>query len=338
MATSSERLCVICNKAVGLYDCRECQRTFCKKHVAEHNLELAKQMDDIVYNHDLLQQQLGEQDATSSQHPLMTEINNWERQSIEKIRNMAEKTRHDLDQLLIGNKKLVKKELEQTSIQLKTHKETDDYSEKDLTKWLQVLEKLKKQLSTPFNVKLERINDGTWLQRLEIMTTPINPTEKFEKVCGNIKILENGFIAEHDATTGHAEVRGFTKYSSGTHRIHLKIEKMTNNNWMFWGIISQNTAMQINSYSSTSANGWAKVSKQVYLNGKCHDGYSNYQGDIVENDILHLILNCDDRVIELENERTKHKYSIPIDLTGCPFPWQFHINLHGNNDRIRILT
>lgn len=338
MMTSSARLCVICNKAVGLYDCRECQRTFCKKHVAEHNLELAKQMDEIVYNHDLLQQQLSEQTAASSQHPLIIEINNWERESIDKIKDLAEKIRRELDQLLIENKKLIKKELEETSIELKTHKETDDYSEKDLTKWTQALEMLKKQLSTSSNIKLGRINDEIWLQRLEIMTTPINPTDKFEKVHGNIRILENGFIAEHDETAGHAEVRGFTKYSTGTHRIRLKIEKMTNNHWMFWGIISQNTVMQNNSYCSISANGWAKVSKQVYLNGKCRDGYNNYQGDIVANDTLDLILNCDDQTIELENERTKDKYSIPIDLSGCPFPWQLHINLHGNNDRIRILT
>jgi hypothetical protein len=106
---------------------------------------------------------------------------------------------------------------------------------------------------------------------------------------------------------------------------------------MFWEIISQNTATQNNSYFSTSANGWAKNTNQVYLNGKCNAGYNNYQGDIVENDILYLILNCDSRIIELGNERTKQKYSIPIDLNGCPFPWQLHINLYWNNDRIRIL-
>jgi hypothetical protein len=143
-----------------------------------------------------------------------------------------------------------------------------------------------------------------WLQRLGITTTPLSPSDKFEKVCGNVQILENGLVAEN-GMGGHAEVRGFTKYSTGTHTISLKIEKMTNNHWMFWGIISQNTAAQTNSYSSTSANKWAKNPRQVYLNGAHHDGYNNYQADIIENDTLHLILNCDNRTIELENERTK---------------------------------
>jgi hypothetical protein len=157
--SSPERLCVVCNKAAGVYDCRECQRTFCKKHVTEHNLEVSKQMDNIVYHHDLLKQQLSEQNTTSSQHPLMIEINNWERESVEKIGDLAEKARHELDQLLTGNKKLITEQLEGISTQLKIRKEADDYSEKDLTQWRQALEKLKQQLSTPPNVKLEKIND-----------------------------------------------------------------------------------------------------------------------------------------------------------------------------------
>ncbi|CAF0868276.1 unnamed protein product [Rotaria sordida] len=61
----------------------------------------------------------------------------------------------------------------------------------------------------------------------------------------------------------HGEVRGFKTYSTGTHKINLKIEEMTNNYWMFLGIISQGTEMQEHSYSSISANGWAKNSKQT---------------------------------------------------------------------------
>ncbi|CAF1358038.1 unnamed protein product [Adineta steineri] len=266
-------------------------------------------MDNVIYHHDLLQQQLNEQDTVLSQHPLMMEINNWERESVEKIRYAAEKT----------------------------GKEADGYSEKDLSGWLQALEKLKNQLSTPSDVKLQKIKDETWLQRLEIMTDPINSSEKFEKGCDSVHILENGLVAEHNETEIAAEVRGFTKYSTGTHKIGLKIEKMTNNNWMFWGIISQNTATQKNSFSSKSSNGWAMF-KYVYLNGEYSVGYNNYQGDIVENDILYLTLNCDSQTIELENERTKQKNSIAIDLNDCPFPWQLHINMYNSNDRIRILA
>ena len=336
METSTKGLCVVCNKAAGLYVCQECQRPFCKKHVAEHNLELAKQMDDVCNTHDLLQQEINEKSVTSNQHPLMMQINEWENECVKKIRNEAEKARKELEQHLTSNKKLITRELETISSQLKRYKETDDYSEKDLVSWKQALKKLKAQLLTPPCIRLEKINDQQWIQRLKITSVTLDSTDKFEKKHGSIEILEDGFVAQKSTQSADSEVRGFKKYTTGIHKISLKIEKMTYNNWMLWGIISQNTVMQNYSYSSTSAYGWAK-SNQVYLNGKGNQGYNNYDADIVENDIIHLTLNCDNRMIELENDRTKKKYSIPIDLNNCPFPWQLHVNLYSSNDRIRIL-
>ena len=326
----SERLCDVCNKAAGIYDCRDCQRTFCKNHVTEHNLELSKQMDDIYNQHDLLKEQL------SNRHPLILEINNWEQESIEKIRNVAEEARHEFDKLFIDNKELITTQLEEISTQLETYKQTDDYTEKNLTEWRQALENLQKELSTPSNIHLEKVNDEQWLQRLEIITTSLNATENFEEISNEVRILENGCVAEN-GIAGHHEIRGSIKYSTGIHKIRLRIEKMAHNHWMFLGIISQNTVMQNSSYWSTSAYGWAKNPTQVFLNGKNNLGYNNYDADIDENDIIHLTLNCDNRMIELENDRTKKKYSIPIDLNNCPFPWQLHVNLYSSNDRIRIL-
>lgn len=328
--TMSERLCDVCNKAAGIYDCRDCQRTFCKNHVTEHNLELSKQMDDIYNQHDLLKEQL------SNRHPLILEINNWEQESIEKIRNVAEKARHEFDKLFIDNKELITTQLEEISTQLETYKQTDDYTEKNLTEWRQALENLQKELSTPSNIHLEKVNDEQWLQRLEIITTSLNATENFEEISNEVRILENGCVAEN-GIAGHHEIRGSIKYSTGIHKIRLRIEKMAHNHWMFLGIISQNTDRQNNSYSSTSANGWSNSPSKGYLAGKCNNKYNSSKGNISENDILNLILNCDDRIIELENECTKEKYSIPIDLDSCPFPWKLHVNFYNQNDRIRIL-
>ncbi|CAF0884538.1 unnamed protein product [Rotaria sordida] len=82
MTTVLQRVCDICNKATGVYDCRGCQRIFCRKHVVEHNLELSREMDNVVYHHDLLRQQLSEQETGSSQHPLMKKMNNWEHTNV----------------------------------------------------------------------------------------------------------------------------------------------------------------------------------------------------------------------------------------------------------------
>ncbi|CAF4555513.1 unnamed protein product [Rotaria sp. Silwood2] len=150
---------------------------------------------------------------------------------------MAEKARRDLNRLLTDHKESITKKLEEISCQLKTTKEADDYSEKDLSEWLQMLEKLKKQLLTPSNVILRTVSDEIWLQPIVVMATSLNSRDKFDKASNNIRILENGFVAEDNGTYSHGEVRGFKTYSTGTYKINSKIEEMTSNNWMFWGII-----------------------------------------------------------------------------------------------------
>ncbi|CAF1407330.1 unnamed protein product [Adineta ricciae] len=338
MTTSSKSPCSISGcKSVGIYNCQGCQRSFCKKHVTEHNMELSKEMDNVVNHHDLLQQELTQQNVTLDNHSLMKEINDWQHECMEKIRRTAEEARCKLTELITDNTQSLTQQLKLVSDQLKSSKENDEYSEIDLTQWMDALTNLKKRMETPPNIKLRKINHEVWLQRLEITATSMISSDKFDKTCGDVKILANGSVVEHSGATGNAEVRGFAAYSHGVYKISLKIERMTNNYWMLWGIISQNTSMQVSSYSSKSSYGWAKNQKQVYLNGENNNGYNDYDGDVCENDVLYLTLNCDERYIQLENERTKKKYTIPIDLTKCPFPWQLHINLYSANDRISIL-
>jgi hypothetical protein len=55
------------------------------------------------------------------------------------------------------------------------------------------------------------------------------------------------------------------------------------------------------------------------------------------NDIISLILDCDERLIMMINERSKAKHELPVNIDNCPLPWQLHVVLHEPNSRIRIL-
>lgn len=123
MATPSKNPCSISNcKSTGIYNCQGCQRSFCKKHVAEHNMELSKEMDNVVYHHDLLQQQLTQQNVTLDDHPLMKEINDWQCECMKKIRDTAEKARQKLNELLTDNRQSLTQQLKVVSNQLKSSK------------------------------------------------------------------------------------------------------------------------------------------------------------------------------------------------------------------------
>ncbi|CAF1354703.1 unnamed protein product, partial [Didymodactylos carnosus] len=165
-----------------------------------------------------------------------------------------------------------------------------------------------------------------------------NIVEKFDRVHSNtIKIEENGLLAILVDKRGHCEVRGRSLYCCGINRIKFKIEKMLNNQWISFGIISQSTQMASASYSSPSFYGWGQCTAHVYLNGSDQSNYAGYDGDIKQNDVIELIINCEAKYIQLLKNRSNKRYEIPIDSDKCLFPWQLSVNLFNINDRVRIL-
>ncbi|CAF3157134.1 unnamed protein product [Rotaria sp. Silwood2] len=113
---------------------------------------------------------------------------------------------------------------------------------------------------------------------------------------------------------------------------------MLNNQWISFGVISKSTPMAAYSFSSPSFYGWGQSTKQTFLNGSVQPGYDGYDGDIKENDIIELIINCETKIIQLINQRSTKRYEIPIDSSKCSFPWMLSVNLTNINDRVRIVT
>src|SRR5262249_43938650 len=89
-STSQKVSCATCGKAAGLFTCRGCAKDFCTQHVAEHRQTLGKQMDEVTLSHDQLRQAIAECTAEPRRHPLMKQIDEWEKQSVAKINQAAD--------------------------------------------------------------------------------------------------------------------------------------------------------------------------------------------------------------------------------------------------------
>lgn len=104
MAASSisKAPCATCDcKAIGVFKCEGCGQVFCRKHVGEHREILNHQLDEIVIEFDGLQQFVAENnDRVRQQHILIAEVNKWEQDSIEKIRQTANEARQQLNALI----------------------------------------------------------------------------------------------------------------------------------------------------------------------------------------------------------------------------------------------
>jgi hypothetical protein len=92
-----------------------------------------------------------------------------------------------------------------------------------------------------------------------------------------------------------------------------------------------------NSYESSSAYGWADYN-DYFLAGIRQDNRTTGQlSHTIENDIISLVFDCTNRTISYTNERSQCNQQLNIDINKCPFPWQLHVNLFGEDDRVRLL-
>ncbi len=335
-STSQKAPCATCGKVTGMFTCRGCQKDFCTRHVAEHRQELGKQMDELTLDHDRFRQNLIDQTREPRRHPLIKQIDEWEEQSINTIRRSADDARQQLRTTINDHATKLTEALTKIAQELRKAREDDDFFETDLKQWIDKLDRLRKDLAHPPNIQIRKevINvDSLALKIIETTSTK----ETFARSVGSIQIEDGGQVIVKKQGDHYQGARGSGEYSSGQHRFRFKIEECINSQrWIFIGIVSKDVTLVTGSYGSQSSYGWAGAT-QVYCNGALSYGFNGYKSDMEKNDVVELLLDCDQRMIRLTNERTRSVYGLPIEISKCPFPWQLNFNLYFVNDRIRIL-
>ena len=334
-STSPKTPCATCGKIAGLFTCRGCQKDFCKRHVAEHQQELSKQFDELIFEHDQFRESLMKQTQESRHDALMKQIDEWEQESINKIRHTANEIRKELQTRIGQHTSKLTEDLTEMAQDLRKAREEDDFHEKDLKQWMDKLNNLKRNLTQPPNIDIRKENNNTILFIPKIVLS-IFSNEIFGQSIGDIRIEDNGQLIVKGQSNGLATARGSGEYSSGEHRFRLRIEVNNSDKWLFIGIISKSVCIQAKSYDSKSSYGWAG-DDQVYINGVQMLGFNGYKPDIEKSDIVEFLVDCDQRSIRLTNERTHSIHTLAVDTEKSPFPWQLNFNLYYLNDCVRIL-
>ena len=155
MATSEIKYqCITCQKHRAISRCHGCSQDFCLKHFTEHQQQLSTQLDQIEQDRDLFQQTLN-QTRTNPQKTLLTEqVDRWEQESIEKIKQTAQEIRQTLS--IYPTENTIKRQLEELTRQLRKSREEEDIIEGDLHKWKEELKHLTQQLNMPTNIIIQQ--------------------------------------------------------------------------------------------------------------------------------------------------------------------------------------
>jgi hypothetical protein len=355
-SATTKKTCAKCGKGAGTATCNGCEQSFCTKHFIEHRQELSQQMDNIGQEHDVLCRDLTNEQGT---HPLIKCINEWEQESITKIQVAAEVARADLQQLLNKAKNNLKTSVTKMTEELQSSRESDDYTEVDIRRWINQLQELRMMLDSPLTINIDYENNTRSLIRLikvsnkqssgslyqvsqshelnNRISSNLETTvsERFTDIFGKITLSEDGFVATCvNGYGGISYVGGIGRYSSGTHCIRFRIEKRSPIWLVFLGIVSESEKMTNDILHTISCHGWWDIDSSV-VGGKAN---SRMSIRIIEiGDEVTLVLDCNNRRIQLEHHRTNSIVNMPIDLQLCAFPWKIIVLLRSKDDCVRII-
>jgi hypothetical protein len=143
--------CVKCPKGVAIATCGGCQQWFCITHFNEHREELTRQIEDVGQDYDILRRDLNEENR---KHQLLSRINDWEQRAIGKIQFAAEEARKDLQIYLEKNINTLNASAEKIVQDLRESRQSGNYSEIDLNKWIEQLNQLRHKLDYPSTIQI----------------------------------------------------------------------------------------------------------------------------------------------------------------------------------------
>jgi len=347
--TPGKRYCVICRQTGGILICNGCQLTFCGKHVVKHREELTYRLENIIEDHQLLREDIEE---PVNEHIYLRKIDQWEKQSIKKIKKAADTTRAELKQIIDRSKRRLTKIARDIAFDLSAAWKADDFAENDLVKWTKQLNDLRADMKSTFSFQWTEDQRYPIYPMTFMNYNPRNrhpstskssnsiPYECFSKTTYSASIENNGFIVKHiGPNSDYAHVLGKQLYSKGTHTIRFKILQSSPPHTIFFGCISSKIPQNSIYYKSSPVVGWFGYN-EVYQHGVWNNnlnvhGYDSSQ--IQTNDILHLIFDCDHKQIELFHERINKRYRLPVNTEKAPFPWQFLVVLTNEDDCVKII-
>lgn len=159
MATDlGKNCCILCKKDKSTLRCGGCLQEYCFNHSLDHRQDLNKQLDEVEKARHLFRQILIQQTIDPEKHLLIQQINDWERESILKIRQTADEARQTLLKYTSSYVKEIEANLNKLTEQIRQSREDNDFYETDIRYWNDELKRLEKELTKPSNINLRQDN------------------------------------------------------------------------------------------------------------------------------------------------------------------------------------
>ena len=155
--------CLICQKEKSVVRCEGCMQIFCYNHLNQHREEFHQQFQEIQNNYDRFRENLNEQKDDPRKHSFIQQIDQWELDSIQLIRETAQTCRESVLEQTDGHFTQVTVNLNELTNRIREMVKENDLNEFDLNDLKEKLAQLEKQLDQISSIEFD--DDSTVLVR-----------------------------------------------------------------------------------------------------------------------------------------------------------------------------
>jgi len=169
MATPTAKTeCFSCRKETRTFKCEGCSQNFCLNCLTIHVQTLSKQLDEIEHDHDQFREKFNDQKDDPEKHPLIQQIDKWEKDSINKIEQAAHECKQKLINYINNHFIEIENKLNDTAKEIIRIRQQNEFNEIDLNQFKENLNKLKEELDKPSNVSIEE-HSSTFIKKIFVI-------------------------------------------------------------------------------------------------------------------------------------------------------------------------
>ena len=147
MATSIPTICSVCNSTNMIVLCTTCSKHFCFDHLTVHRENIIEYYNQVTATHDQLRQQINDLQIDPRKYSLTDKIDRWEEDSINKIKQLAQRCRAQCTHYSNVLLRQLEDELNYLAKQIKDVRQNNQLNEMHLNDLKQGLEKLENELN-----------------------------------------------------------------------------------------------------------------------------------------------------------------------------------------------
>jgi hypothetical protein len=157
MATTNiSSQCYSCYKETRTFLCQGCEHNFCFDDLTKHLQDLHKELETIENDHDQFRQIINDQKENPDQYSLIKQIDQWENDSINKIKQTAKECREQVTDFRNKYLTIFENKLNNFVKKIKEIRPKNQFNEFDLNQIKRELKKINKEFEKPKTISIEQ--------------------------------------------------------------------------------------------------------------------------------------------------------------------------------------